>query len=153
MWTNEKLAHELRSLYNGKPWLDVTFEASFKTVSAEDAASHPIKNGNSIWTIVNHLVFWHRAVAGRLQKPGKIFVPEGKDFAPITDFSEAAWQKTKENLQTSLEEMAEAILNFDEKKWDQTCPDKPTTFYENAAGIIEHDAYHLGQIVLLKKAF
>lgn len=153
MWTNEKLAHELRSLYNGKLWLDVRFEDSLKNISAEDAASHPIKNGNSIWTILNHIIFWHRAVTGRLKNPDKIFVPDGNDFLPNTDFSEEAWQKTQENFQTSLEELAEEILNFDEKKWEQTCPGKPTNFYENAIGIIEHDAYHLGQIVLLKKAF
>lgn len=153
MWTNEKLVHELRSLYKGKPWLDVTLEGSIKNISAKDAASRPIQNGNSIWTIVNHLVFWHCAVTGRLMNPDKIFVAEGKDFLPIADVTEAAWQKTNENLQTSLEETARAILNFDEKKWDEVCPGKQTTFYENAIGIIEHDAYHLGQIVLLKKAF
>lgn len=153
MWTNEKLVHELRSLYDGKPWLGVTIEGSRKSISAEEAASHPIKNTNSIRTIVNHLIFWHRALAGRLSNPDKVFVAGEKDFSPIADFSEASWQKTRENLQVSLEEMAIAILNFDEKRWDQICPGKQTTFYENAMGIIEHDAYHLGQIVLLKKAF
>ena len=153
MWTNERLAHELRSLYDGKPWLDVIIEHSLENISAENAGSRPIKNANSIRTIVNHLIFWHRAVAGRLKNPDKTFIPGEKDFLPVTDFSEAAWQKAREDLQSSLKEMAQAILDFDEKKWDQVCPGKQTTFYENAIGIIEHDAYHLGQIVLLKKAF
>ena len=40
---------------------------------------------------------------------------------------------------------------FDESDFDKIYPSNKMSYYEHIHGIIQHDAYHLGQIVLLTK--
>ena len=41
--------------------------------------------------------------------------------------------------------------DFDDADFDKIDPNKNHNFYEDIHGIIQHDVYHLGQIVILKK--
>jgi hypothetical protein len=41
---------------------------------------------------------------------------------------------------------------FDEANFEKPYPPHNLTYYQHIHGILQHDAYHLGQIVLLAKA-
>ena len=43
------------------------------------------------------------------------------------------------------------LENFNESQFDKIYPSNKMTYYEHIHGILQHDAYHLGQIVLLSK--
>ena len=44
-----------------------------------------------------------------------------------------------------------AIHNIKEENLDKPSPKKSQTFYELMMGCLQHDTYHMGQIMLLKK--
>ena len=74
-----------------------------------------------------------------------------KDWTPILDFSNEAWKKTIELYKKSTDDLTNAILTIDDDKLDKIVPGHEYTFYTLLHGVIQHDIYHSGQIVLLKK--
>ena len=138
-------------LYNGSPWLDVTLDASFKKLSAQQAVKKIFPNWNSAWQIINHLISWREAVLLRVQ--GQVIEsPADNYFKEITDQSDAAWQLTLQRLEDSQKNWLAFFDSLDEADLEKIYPGNNATFYENIHGILQHDAYHLGQVVLLSKS-
>ena len=65
--------------------------------------------------------------------------------------SQQDWEKMLVKTQEDAERFAKLIDNMEEQKlWENISPAKGS-FYRNILGVIEHNHYHAGQIVLLKK--
>ena len=147
-------SHRIQSLftdlYHGHPWLDVTLQDTLSRISAEQANQRPIKDGNTIWEIVNHLIAWRENVLKRVQ--GEVIqTPANNYIENIPDPTEEAWQQTLENLETTQKEWLYFLSTFNESDFSKEYPVNKLTYYQHIHGIIQHDAYHLGQIVLLAK--
>jgi uncharacterized damage-inducible protein DinB len=137
-------------LYDGSPWIDVTIMNTLKSISAQRAAKKIAPGRNSIWQIVNHIIAWRENVLLRVQG-NKIVTPNNNYFIEIDKVSEAGWQKTLERLANSQDQWIRFLENFDELKFETIYPSNKMSYYEHIHGILQHDAYHLGQIVLLSK--
>ncbi|HEU0135672.1 MAG TPA: DinB family protein, partial [Flavobacterium sp.] len=136
------------NLYNGNPWLEVTLVKTLENISAERAAEKKYTARNSIWEITNHLINWRLNVLQRVT--GHVIVtPEHNYILPIEDTSEAAWRQTLENLEDSQQQWCDFLSKFNQNDFEEIYPPNGHTHYEHIHGIIQHDAYHLGQIVLL----
>ena len=140
-----------QDLYDGQPWLDVTILNTLRPLSPAQAAKKVSPKWNSIWEIVNHLVEWRFGVLERVK--GNIHTsPDNNYFRPIVDDSAEAWQKTLARLDESQQAWNNFLGEFDEANFERPYPPHNLTYYQHIHGIIQHDAYHLGQIVLLAKA-
>jgi uncharacterized damage-inducible protein DinB len=139
-----------KDLYDGDPWIDVTILGVLKNVSPQQAAKKLAPGRNSIWQIVNHIVSWRENVLLRVQG-NVINTPNNNYFIEIEDISETAWQQCLERLQNSQQQWITFLKHFDESEFDKIYPSNKMSYYEHVHGIIQHDAYHLGQIVLLTK--
>jgi uncharacterized damage-inducible protein DinB len=137
-------------LYHGHPWLDVTLQDTLGSITPEQAAQRPIKDGNTIWEIVNHIIAWRQNVLRRVQ--GEVLeIPENNYIEQIIDTSDDAWRKTLETLETTQKEWLYFLSTFNEADFINEYPPNNLTYYQHIHGIIQHDAYHMGQIVLLAK--
>jgi uncharacterized damage-inducible protein DinB len=137
------------ALYDGNPWIDVTLAGTLEHISAEQAARKISPERNSIWEIVNHIIRWRLNVLDRIH--GKVLQSPGSNyFEPVHDTSERAWQETLKQLEDSQAKWMAALKEFDETDFEKLYPTK-LTYYEHIHGILQHDAYHLGQVVLLAK--
>jgi uncharacterized damage-inducible protein DinB len=138
-------------LYNGNPWLEITITGTLQKLSAAQAAKKVSPAWNTIWEIVNHLIEWRLNVLERIH--GKTLeTPPTNYILPVKDASEAAWQNTLKRFEASQQKWIEALKNFKEEDFEKKYPVNNLSYYEHIHGIIQHDAYHLGQIVLLAKA-
>ncbi len=137
-------------LYNGQPWLDVTFMDTLKNITPEQAAKKFKPGWNSIWEVLNHLMSWRLAILERIE--GRDYPsPENNFFSPITDQSASAWNKTLENFADSQKKWVDYLRSFSADRFDEVPDNRPYTRYELIHGILQHDAYHLGQIRILAK--
>lgn len=144
----KRITSLFEKLYTGDPWIDVNITSSLANISAQQASGRLLKNSNSIWEIVNHMINWRRNVLKRLQgKPIK--TPGNNYFAPVTDITEAAWRKTLKKFEVTQEQWLSHLSNLKAGDLSKVYPVNEMTFYEHIHGIIQHDAYHLGQIRLL----
>lgn len=138
-------------LYNGEPWIDVNLFGTIKKLSAKQAAKKVSPKYNSIWEIVNHIIKWKVHILKRIQGV-QLYVTGNNYFEKVTDKSEAGWKDTLKRLEVSQEEWVSFLKKFNEKDLYKVNPNNGMTHYEHIHGIIQHDAYHLGQIVMLAKA-
>ena len=148
MKENQRLKKLLKDHFNGEPWIDVAILSSLKGLKAKDAAKN-IYGLNSIWQIVYHMTRWRETILRRVQGE-RIPSPADNYFFEIEDRSAAAWNAAIKRLKESQKN----LLDLLSKEMDD--PDKRSTHgqysqYELLQGILQHDAYHLGQILLIRK--
>lgn len=78
--------------------------------------------------------------------------PEHNYILPVEDSSEEAWQRAQGELRDSQEEWLRYLEGLSDEDLDSTGSGKDKTpYYYYIHGMLQHDAYHLGQIVLLAK--
>ena len=124
-------------------------------ITAQQAASHPIQGAHSIWELTLHIAAWESACRRRLEgDPAQL--TDTEDWQPIDDTSEAAWERTKQDLIDNHRELLNAIARLDESRLNEPIikdPNTPfSTVYVTLHGGVQHDLYHAGQIAMLKKA-
>lgn len=150
MEKNTQLGKLFTNLYNGSPWLGVNLVETLSQISAEKAAKKIHPDRNSIWEITNHLISWRLNVLERVR--GKSMVTPGHNYIlPIGDASENAWKNTLKQLENSQHQWLDFLKTCDEKDFKKIYANNQMTYYEHIHGILQHDAYHLGQIVILVK--
>ena len=150
MTERDRIKSLFEKLYHGDPWLDLNTVTVLADLTAAQAAERVIPNANTIWEIVNHLISWRENVLRRVQ--GEVIqTPASNYIEPIGDISERAWSDTLKRLAETQKAWVTFLTAFDEAQFENKYPVNQLSYYEHIHGIIQHDAYHLGQIVLLKK--
>jgi uncharacterized damage-inducible protein DinB len=137
-------------LYEGDPWIDVNINDTLKNISAEKAQKRIMPHSNSIWEIVQHLISWRQNVIQRL-KGIQMVTPAHNYFEIIENKSTTDWNKTLKALAVTNKEWIEFLETFKTTNFDKIYAANEMTFYEHIHGILQHDAYHLGQIVMIAK--
>ena len=152
MKETKRIISLFEKLYEGSPWIDVNITASLANISAQQAATRVFPKSNTIWEIVNHLISWRLNVLKRIQ--GKVIkTPENNYFAPVVDTSDAAWIKTQQKFKKAQQQWINCLEDFKADNFSTVYPNNEMNYYEHIHGILQHDAYHLGQIKMLAKYF
>jgi uncharacterized damage-inducible protein DinB len=154
----ERIADELHRAHEADPWHGPSALQVLDGVSAATASARPIPGAHSIWELVLHLIAWRGEVARRLEGGDPAEPAEG-DWPSVTETTEAAWARTLARLQESHERLAAAVRRLPETRLDEAVG-RPrdaalgtgVTYYVTLHGVAQHDAYHLGQASLLKRA-
>lgn len=147
---SQRIQTLFKDLYHGHPWLDVTLQDTLSRITWEEAFQRPVQDGNTIWEIVNHIIAWRKNVLKRVQ--GEVLVtPSNNYFEEIKNPSKEAWENTLEALEYTQKEWLYFLNTFHQADFEKEYTVNKLSYYQNIHGIIQHDAYHLGQIVLLIK--
>lgn len=148
----ERIADQLRRAYEGEAWHGPSLKEALEGVTAARAAAHSLDGAHSIWEIVRHIVAGEEIVRRRLK--GDLARPTTEEdwWPPVTDTSEEAWAALIEALDTANRELRSAISRLEDSRLELPIIEGMSTLYITLHGLIQHDLYHAGQIVLLKKA-
>jgi uncharacterized damage-inducible protein DinB len=127
-------------------------------VTAAEAAARPLPGAHTIWEIVLHMTGWMREVARRV-RGGEPALPAQGDWPPAPAPDEEAWRQAREDLAAAHRELLAALEGFPERRLDEPVGgaerDLPlgtgVPFHVMLFGLAQHDAYHTGQIALLKR--
>lgn len=150
MAENLRMVKLFKDLFDGDPWLDVTTLGTLQGVTAQKAARKPSAVSNSIWETVNHVISWREVVLGRIHgDPAN--TPSHNYFLAVEDISEKAWQETLQKLEKTQQAWLDFLESVTDEKLSQRYLDSDYTIYDLIFGILQHDAYHLGQLTLLAK--
>lgn len=121
-------------------------------VTAADAAEHPVAGAHSIWELVLHVTAWTEIVRQRLVSPTAVEPSAEADWPPVADNSAEAWRAAVERMKDAHRELAADVSALDDSRLIGRVPGREHTVLAMVHGIVEHDAYHGGQIAVLKKA-
>lgn len=154
------IVDELKQAFDGDPWHGDSLMDILRGVTARAASHRPLSAAHTIWELVLHITAWRREVASRMRgNPAGEPPAVGWPAAPSGEgAAEAAWRGALEDLAATQRELLDAVRALDPAKLHAPVKDARDqhmgTGKSHAAmlhGLAQHDAYHTGQIALLKK--
>lgn len=148
-----KLIDRYRHSYEGPAWHGPDTMEILKGVTSEQAAARPIPNAHTIAELVAHITTWRDFAIHILRGDFDYRVEIGSDadWRTSDGLTTEEWELIKERLQRSQIELVELLEQTRDDVLDQQAGDRPFTVRVIVDGVIDHDIYHGGQMVLLKK--
>jgi uncharacterized damage-inducible protein DinB len=148
----QRLEEQLRLSFEGEAWHGPSVMEALDGITADVASAHPIEGAHSIWELVLHLAATYRLVLRRLSGDSRPLSPE-EDWSAVPTPIEANWSAAVEELRRLNAQLRDAVSNFREDRLDEPIVEHPPyPAYAQFIGTTQHDLYHAGQIVLLKRA-
>jgi uncharacterized damage-inducible protein DinB len=149
------LLQQLRSYsWNEEGWF-VPLAEALKDLSVTQAAWQPPGGGNTIWQTVNHLNFYNYRILCRLTGQPLDAQKESNDETfggPSDAANTAAWEATVQEAGRIADGLKKALAELTEADLDRSLSEaSKAPAADFLAAWIMHDAYHTGQIVLLRK--
>jgi hypothetical protein len=120
-----------------------------ESIPAAEAAKPGVPELRSIWQIVNHMTVW----SGHVERwyPGCHHdLPEGSTPPLPAIRDEAAWDSARERLLRAVEGLRMQIVATPPSELFEPAPDG-TTLLEEFLGRMIHNAYHIGQLTVLRE--
>jgi hypothetical protein len=145
-----ELARHIREIHFGDNWTDSAMQDVLKDITWQQAISKPIPSANSIAELVFHMNFYLDYVHRNFKNEFLTFEQADTFNAPMLQ-SEADWQKLLQKTWADAEAFAQTVEQIPVEQMHIVIPPRNNSFYKNTHGVVEHNHYHLGQIVLLKK--
>ena len=148
-----RLADQLRLAFEGPSWHGPALLEVLAGVDAARAHARPIAGAHSIWEIVLHLAGTYSLVTRRVAGDPRNLTPEEDWPPPPVAPDAAAWEAALDRLRRANAAARDAVRRFDVRRLDEPLvAEPPYSAYTQFAGLPQHDLYHAGQIVMLKKA-
>lgn len=158
MSESRSLAEQVAKVHQGDPWYGDPITTVLQGLDPRRAAAHPIPGAHSIWELVLHITAWAHEVERRLAS-GIWREPADGDWPTVPEVTETSWRQSLARLGAAHQALGDTIGRLSAEQLDTqvgTERDRAlgtgVTFRETVHGILQHDAYHLGQISLLKRA-
>jgi len=134
----------------GDAWHGSPVRALVAGLTNEQAAIRSAGFSHSIWELVRHMTAWAEIAKRRLA--GEIVEPTStEDWPPVGDSNPDAWKSAVESLERAHAELRRAVLALGDGHLDDRTPGKPYSLYVLLHGVVQHTAYHAGQIALLRR--
>ncbi len=157
MITKESLIDDLYASVFGDPWYGPSIKRIYDTIPEETAFAKQFENIHSISELTLHMWAWTEEVRNRIEgkEPRQ---PEMGDWPDTKEYLNESWFSIKSKLYDSTRLLIESIKKTSDNKFLEKVGsqrDAPlgtgVTFDSMVMGLVQHNAYHAGQISILKK--
>ena len=148
----QRVAEAIERAVSGPVWHGPSLSDLVGDVTAEQAGQHPIAAAHSIWELVLHVTAWTEIVRQRLVSTSAVEATPEQDWPHVGDASAEEWRAAVQRLKDAHRELAEDVAVLDDSRLIGRVAGREHSVLAMVHGIIEHDAYHGGQIALLKRA-
>ncbi|HET6983025.1 MAG TPA: DinB family protein [Myxococcaceae bacterium] len=135
------LLDQLKTTHDQQDWF-VPVKPAIDGVTAAQAVWKPQGGDHSIGQLANHLLFWN---SQNLAKFKGVAAPkfDGNNDETFNAFDQAKWDQVRKDLDRVLTELEKLVEGADEKTLHKWAP--------TLGRIATHNAYHTGQILVLRK--
>jgi uncharacterized damage-inducible protein DinB len=137
----EVLLAELRSTHDNEDWF-VPANIAVKGLTAEQASWTDGKGNHSVGQLAYHLVYWNRRNLQRL-KGEQLERFSGNNDETFDKFDTKGWNETVQQLDNVMKELEKWVETADEAKLKESA--------QVFTHISTHNAYHVGQIIYVRK--
>ena len=135
---------------NDSSWY-LPFTEAVQNVSEEEAFWKPTEDSHSIAEIVQHLIYWNETWQSRYQKS------DFKAVQSIKDNDKSFVVPENEMFNELRERLLEVLLLWQDLLSEKQLESKvkgfpvPAKWYELLGNAVTHNAYHIGQVVYIRK--
>jgi uncharacterized damage-inducible protein DinB len=144
----ELLTDQLRRIQAGEAWHGPSVAEALAGCTAAQAGMRPVSGGHTISEIVYHLRVVEDGVRRRLAGESE---SSESDWSARTDASPSGWRDSVNQLVETQRTTLEAVTRLSPDRLHAPLPGKDSSAWFEIMGLIQHNAYHAGQISLLRK--
>lgn len=154
--SSTEIMHLVRSLdqaFGARGWHGTTLLGSLRGLTPEAAGWRPAPGRHCIWELILHTAYWKYAVRRRLtDATGDAFPRSPANWPDAPDERDRrALRRDIALLKTEHAHLIAAVESLAPAKLGRRSPKGTWTYREMIAGVTAHDAYHTGQIQLIKR--
>ena len=135
------LLEQLRSTHNKAEWF-VPANTAVEGLTADQASWTDGKGNHSVGQLVNHLVFWNRRSLQKFKGESQEKF-DGNNDETFNNFDAKKWEAMVKQLDEVMTDWEKAVEGADDAKLKD--------WYSEIAHIGTHNAYHIGQMVFVRK--
>ncbi len=148
----ERIVDQLERSRAGEAWHGPSLAEALGDVSAEEAAARPLPAAHSIWELVDHLRIWNEIPRRRIEGEAIASVEPAASWPQAAGSSGTAWDAARRELAAAQRELEAVARGLSPERLAEPAPGPGPDVAGVLHGVAQHNAYHGGQIVLLKKA-
>jgi uncharacterized damage-inducible protein DinB len=145
----QEIIELLRRTFDGAAWHGPSVMETLRKVLPEELG-HRIGNSHTLIELVEHMTAWRRFAIEKMRGNTTYDVDEQANF-PKVDPNQESWQITLQQFEDSQLLLLEQLEQMDDSRLEQLVEGRNYSYSIMLHGLIHHDVYHLGQIVLLRK--
>lgn len=147
---------QLQDVLGADIWLDENFDKKLSQVNKEEIFVRPIPEIHSIAELISHLHEWRQETLSRLKGNKQGFVEnDPRNWRTNDELKSSGWEILKRNFYESQQQLIDFLKQKNDAYLEEKYPHYDYTNKYLVQGMVQHDAYHLGQlgitIKLLKK--
>jgi uncharacterized damage-inducible protein DinB len=147
----DRIKKSISMAVQGDPWYGPALSELLKSVTANQATTHISENCHSIGEILMHIMSWHSITAERLGQRTPPKVTTEMDWPTLEVKDPSAWSESLDHLDINHRLLQRRLSSIDETRLLEMVSGEEYPVWVMLYGIIQHDAYHAGQIALLSK--
>jgi len=153
MGISKTLSNHLKGIFFGGNWTTVNYKEVLTDVSIDIIYEKPWPfYDNTILALTCH-VHYYTKIQSQVFQGGPLTGNDSESFLYPHWEREEDWQHFLHHMWEEVQTLAEVVAGKQDDFWTLDFGNgQYGNNYENITGLIEHAHYHLGQIVLLKKA-
>lgn len=103
-------------------------------------------NSHTIEELIRHMAAWRNYVIKKLQGDDQFELSDNANFPRCKNLPEAI-----QLLEESQVQLISVLMQTPDETLSQKVPGRPFKFFTMLHGIIHHDLYHTGQIIMILK--
>jgi uncharacterized damage-inducible protein DinB len=148
----QAVLEEFDSVVYGTPWYGKSVSEAMETISIEMAMKKSL-SARSAAELLAHMNQWRKFVLAKLQGQADFDISEdaGEAWPSIDPLQFTRWSKLKAEYFSVHQSIVQEISGWEDSALDHRVPGRSYTFGFLLNGVIQHDIYHLGQILLTIK--
>lgn len=152
MSINGLLNRQISNSFDTNGWFVAVMNA-LEGVTVEQACRKPTDDVNCIWKTLAHLTYYNHAYVERFKGVDYEYdVSSNDETFSVGEYDEAEWQAEVSRFNAVMTEFRDLIAGADEAKFDKpVSATNHAKWSEVILHISSHNAYHGGQIMLLRK--
>jgi hypothetical protein len=135
------LLQQLKDTHTNSNWF-VCANVAVAGLTPEQANWTDGKGNHSVGQLTYHIWYWNKRNLDKM-KGEKLEKFSGNNDETFNNFDAKSWNETVQKMDAVLTELEKMVENADEAKLQEIAP--------TIANISAHNAYHIGEIVMVRK--
>ncbi len=145
-----RITELLRRAFDGEPWYGPSVMDTLSDVTLEETLNQ-LPGSHTIVELVEHMIAWRTFVIERLNGNATYDVNQEESFNKISAMTAEQWSDILQRLHQTQQDLLQILSQISDKKLNEVVAGRAYSFDKMLHGIIHHDIYHIGQIILLRK--
>jgi uncharacterized damage-inducible protein DinB len=147
----ERIADQMACVFDGDAWYGPSLARILDAFTPQQAAARALPHRHSAWELVLHLAANIDWVCHRLQGRAVELTPS-EDWPAVQEVTEREWRAARAALERSHTNLLRLVAGLADSQLMEQVPGRDYPVYVMLHGITQHNAYHAGQLAILRPA-